>query len=98
MVRPSVSHPFPHPFHLNSLQSLVNSTTISAYLERQLDSVVPMVVIDVLSDESVRLNCAISIDFRHVHVIDEINQSLCSRGTVVTTQPRETTSDAIYAL
>lgn len=53
-----------------------NVLTVVDVLGCQLVPVIPMVVIQMLPDQSVRLDSSISVHFRHVHVIQEINQFL----------------------
>ena len=49
----------------------------------EFGSAVPMAVVHVLTDESVGPNSTIGINLRHVHVIQEVDQLLLSRWTVV---------------
>lgn len=42
-----------------------------------------MVVVHVLAYECVRLDCAVCIHFRHIHVVYEVDQSSAAWGAVV---------------
>ena len=57
--------------------------TIVNVFQRQLVPVVPMVVVQMLSNESVWLNRSIGIHFRHVHVIQEIDHLFATGWTIV---------------
>ena len=56
---------------------------IADLLQCLLDSVVPMEVVQVLPDKCMRLDSSISIYLRHVHIINEVDQLLGSRRSVV---------------
>ena len=45
-------------------------------LERQLHSVVPVIVVYVLPQQRVRLHCEVLVHFGHVQVVDEVDQFL----------------------
>ena len=45
----------------------------------------PVLVVEMLSYEGVGLDCAVRVHFWHIHVVNEIDQFLGSRWTVVTT-------------
>ena len=55
-------------------------------LEGKLRAVVPMAVVEVLTDQSVWLYCEVLIYLRHIHVVNEIDETLGARRTVVTTR------------
>ena len=55
--------------------------TILDFLLREFDSVVPMAVAKVLTDDRVRLHGEVFVHFRHVHVVDEVNQTFVTRRT-----------------
>lgn len=42
-----------------------------------------MTIVQVLPDECMGLHCPIRIHFWHVHVIDEIDELLCTRRAVI---------------
>ena len=44
---------------------------------------VPVLVVQMLSNESVWLNCAIGVDLGHVHVINKVDEFLSPRRTIV---------------
>lgn len=52
-------------------------------LQSLLSAIIPMRIVQVLPDQRMRLHCAIRVHFRHVHVIDEVNQILGSRRAKV---------------
>ena len=52
-------------------------------LEGELGAVVPVTVVDVLADERVRLHGEVLVHLRHVHVVDEVDEALGARGSVV---------------
>ena len=47
-------------------------------LESLLLSVVPVVVVQMLSDQCVGLHCAICVHLWHVHIINEVDEFLCA--------------------
>ena len=51
-------------------------------LLRELDPVVPMAVAEMLSDDRVSLHREVFVHFRHVHVVDKVNQLLAARWTI----------------
>ena len=53
-----------------------NVLTVVDFFERKFGSIIPVRVIQVLSNESVRLHSAVSIDFGHVHIVNEVDKSL----------------------
>ena len=53
------------------------------FLQRLLGPVVPVGVVQMLSDERVRLNCTVRVHLGHVHVVDEVDEFLGARRTVV---------------
>ena len=55
------------------------------FLQRQLRPVVPVVVVEVLANERVRLHGEVLVDFGHVHVVDEVDETSCTRRPEVTT-------------
>ena len=59
-----------------------NVLTILDFLLREFDSVVPMAVAKVLTDDRVCLHGEVFVHFRHVHVVDEVNQPFVTRRTV----------------
>lgn len=56
---------------------------IANLLESQLLPIVPMLVVQVLLDKCVGLDCAIGVHSRHVHVIYEVNEFLAPRWAKV---------------
>ena len=42
-----------------------------------------MLVVHVLPDEGVGLHGAVGVHLGHVHVVDEVDQTLGARGTIV---------------
>jgi len=53
------------------------------FLQRQLSSIVPMRVIQMLTDKCMRLDGEVSIDLRHVHIIDKVDESLWAWWAIV---------------
>ena len=52
-------------------------------LQAELLSVVPMLIVHVLSEERVRLHGTVRVHFGHVHIVDEVDEALGARRTVV---------------
>ena len=52
-------------------------------LQRQLLTVVPVPIVQVLTNERVRRHGTVVVDSRHVHIVDEVDQLLRARRTVV---------------
>ena len=63
--------------HARQVLAIVN------VLQRQLVSIVPMVVVQMLSNESVRLHRSVGVHLRHVHVVQEIDHLLATGWTIV---------------
>ena len=63
--------------HASNVLDIVN------LLEEELGPVIPVIIIQVLSNESVRLDSTVSVYHWHVHVVDEVNEFLCSGRSVV---------------
>jgi len=47
------------------------------------DITVPVLVVHVLAEEGVGLDGAVGVDLWHVHVVDEVDETLGARRTVV---------------
>ena len=58
--------------------------SLGDFLQRQLRTIIPMVVVQVLSDQSVRLYGEVLVNLGHVHVINEVDESSGARGSEVT--------------
>lgn len=46
---------------------------------------IPVLIVHVLSDQCVWLDCAIGIHFRHVHVVNEVDEFLGPRWAIIPT-------------
>lgn len=53
--------------------------------QSQLGSVVPMIIVHVLPNDRMWLDCSIRVDFWHVHVVNEVYQSFVPWWSVVPT-------------
>ena len=60
-----------------------NILHIANLLEGEFGPVIPVLVVQVLADERVGLHGAIGVHLRHVHVVNEVDQLLGARRTVV---------------
>lgn len=73
-------------FNVNFVLSyLLTSYYISHRSNAKYFQYVPVIIIDMLSDECMRLDGSISIDCGHVHVIDEIDQFFHTRWPKIST-------------
>lgn len=57
--------------------------TIVNLLERQLLSIVPVLVVEMLSQECVRLHSSVGVHLGHVHVVDEVDETFGAWRAVV---------------
>ena len=67
----------------NTIWNTKQYLSVVNFLEGELVAIIPMAVVDVLSNQRVRLNSEVLIHFGHVHVVNEVDESLSARGTVV---------------
>ena len=54
----------------------------------------PVLVVQVLPDECVRLDCPIGIHLRHIHVVNEVDKLLGAGRSEITTYSRQQATKA----